>query len=310
MTAIKKFLFRDSAQDIFSCLLLPGTFKERQEILCLMGGWNALEAPRFDLSKTIRSGQFFRYREEHGCFLLLTQGRTIAAYQQEGIIRFRGCLEDEFRNLVGLTERHDLQLQELGKDAVLSEIVAEHDLLRIMALDPYETILGFICSSNSNIPRIRKNLDSIAHSYGYERCGNWFLPRPGIAMEEQVLRRLGLGYRAGYLARTSRIVTDVLLARLTRMPYEEVHEFLCTLPGVGPKVADCICLFALGHTCAFPVDVHVLRAMNGLFPEEDLKTPGAARAFALARWGSGAGLAQQFLFEHARTKLRADFKAK
>lgn len=32
---------------------------------------------------------------------------------------------------------------------------------------------------------------------------------------------------------------------------------LCELPGVGPKVADCVCLMSLDKTDAIPVDTHV-----------------------------------------------------
>ena len=43
--------------------------------------------------------------------------------------------------------------------------------------------------------------------------------------------------------------------RDTELP--EVIESLCTLPGVGPKVAACIALFSLDKNQAIPVDTHV-----------------------------------------------------
>ena len=65
------------------------------------------------------------------------------------------------------------------------------------------------------------------------------------------------------------------------------------ITGVGPKVADCVLLFSLGHTDAFPKDVWIKRAMEVLFGGE---LPQAAVPYA--------GIAQQYIFFYARdTKL-------
>ena len=42
-----------------------------------------------------------------------------------------------------------------------------------------------------------------------------------------------------------------------REGYRAAHEALLTLQGVGPKVADCVCLMGLGWGEAVPVDTHV-----------------------------------------------------
>ena len=39
------------------------------------------------------------------------------------------------------------------------------------------------------------------------------------------------------------------------------------LPGIGGKVADCICLFALHQMDAFPVDTHIKKVMELHYPE-------------------------------------------
>ena len=41
------------------------------------------------------------------------------------------------------------------------------------------------------------------------------------------------------------------------MSYEDAKEYLMQFDGIGPKVADCICLYALHHTKAFPIDTHI-----------------------------------------------------
>jgi endonuclease-3 len=57
------------------------------------------------------------------------------------------------------------------------------------------------------------------------------------------------------------------LAFLNEMPLEDARAWLRSLPGVGPKTAACVLLFALGRP-AMPVDTHVERVAKrlGLIP--------------------------------------------
>lgn len=95
------------------------------------------------------------------------------------------------------------------------------------------------------------------------------------------LRQLGFGYRAKYIYQTAMMVAskrdkDWLeglrnpespsLGREAmpaggmkpggREGYREAHKQLLELQGVGPKVADCVCLMGLGWGEAVPVDTH------------------------------------------------------
>ena len=56
------------------------------------------------------------------------------------------------------------------------------------------------------------------------------------------------------------------------MNYHDAHSELCTLTGIGPKVADCICLMSLDHLSSIPVDVHVIHLAKVYLPELNLKT--------------------------------------
>lgn len=77
---------------------------------------------------------------------------------------------------------------------------------------------------------------------------------------EQRLRDLGFGYRAKYIANTARIIANEKslewLHGLRKEPYKVAHEALLQLSGVGPKVADCVCLMSMDKTEAVPVDTH------------------------------------------------------
>ena len=70
--------------------------------------------------------------------------------------------------------------------------------------------------------------------------------------------RLNWGYRSRYISGTARMIADgeVKLDELKNMDYPEARAELMKFPGIGGKVADCICLFALHQMDAFPVDTH------------------------------------------------------
>ena len=110
------------------------------------------------------------------------------------------------------------------------------------------------------------------------------MPSPAVLVGPKVeahLRELGFGYRAKYLHQTALMVSrdhgdgwlDSLrnpespvlgckVASAGRMlpggrdGYRTAHEELLALQGVGPKVADCVCLMGLGWGEAVPVDTH------------------------------------------------------
>ena len=74
---------------------------------------------------------------------------------------------------------------------------------------------------------------------------------------------MGFGYRAKYVAQAAQYVLrnhgPDWLNSLRDVHYEEAWSALQGIPGVGPKVADCVCLVALGKTEAVPVDTHILQ---------------------------------------------------
>ena len=67
---------------------------------------------------------------------------------------------------------------------------------------------------------------------------------------------------------------------------ENARAELVRLPGIGGKVADCICLFALHQMDAFPVDTHIKKALELHYPE----------GFPFTRYQGCAGVMQQYMF--------------
>lgn len=140
---------------------------------------------------------------------------------------------------------------------------------------------------------------------------------------EAHLRELGFGYRAKYIAETARIVAKekpgnwletlrnpenpgfgtAEVPKDQHVTFKEAHEQLLTLKGVGPKVADCVCLMGLGWGESVPVDTHVwqIAQRDYKFGKSKTKTFNKAMYDAVgdhfrALWGKYAGWAHSVLF--------------
>lgn len=162
--------------------------------------------------------------------------------------------------------------------------------VRILRQDAWEALIGFICSSNNNISRISQMVDKLCTHYGplvghLDGRAYYDFPSPAVLTGKDVeshLRELGFGYRAKYIYQTARMIAnereagwldsirnpekpafgDVASPAGPMKPqgrdgYREAHDKLLSLQGVGPKVADCVCLMGLGWGEAVPVDTHV-----------------------------------------------------
>jgi 8-oxoguanine DNA-glycosylase Ogg len=125
------------------------------------------------------------------------------------------------------------------------------------------------------------------------------------AADEQVLRADLWGYRAPRvidLATRLMAMGNGWLENLREASYEESHAQLAALPGVGPKVADCICLFALDKDQAVPIDTHTRQIAVRLFEQNLAAKSLTARVYTIladsyrSRFGEYAGWAQQYLF--------------
>src|SRR5206468_3592014 len=105
-------------------------------------------------------------------------------------------------------------------------------------------------------------------------------------LDEAELRRCKMGFRAPNLLATARAVAngEFDLHRIRPLPLAEAREELTKLPGVGPKIADCVLLFAYGFDAAFPVDVWILKALRQLYFPGRHKTLAQLRRFAASHF--------------------------
>jgi len=266
----------------------------------------------FNIDKIMRSGECFRIREtKKGEYLLPAFGRLISMRQTEEMAERDEaelrCTEEEFSSVwknyfdLGTDYRAVREGIDPG-DVYLTEAAEFAKGIRILRQDLWEVMVSFLISQNNNIPRIRRSVDALCVRFGEELTipENTDLPRPkekifsfpspeslrGVTKEE--LSGLSLGYRDEYLAGLILSVNEgrLDLQELREASYAEAKKLLMSQKGIGNKVADCVCLFGLHHTEAFPLDTH----MNHILAEH------YREGFPFDRYGANAGILQQYMF--------------
>ena len=122
--------------------------------------------------------------------------------------------------------------------------------------------------------------------------GTQATPERVAELDEADLAPLHSGYRAPYILAAAKAVASgkLDLEKTGLLPCTEARAELKKLNGVGDKVANCVVLFGLHQLDAFPVDVWIKRALAENLP----------KGFDPATLGKYAGLAQQYMFYHAR----------
>ncbi|GIX77455.1 hypothetical protein CDAR_491721 [Caerostris darwini] len=202
-----------------------------------------------------------------------------------------------------------------------------HRGIRILRQDPIENLFSFICSANNNIPRITSMVEKLCSNYGErilqvkDRVLYTFPTIDRLAADdvETNLRNLGFGYRAKYINQTAKVLLNEKplgwLENLRKVPYKEAHQALLSLPGVGAKVADCICLMSLDKYEAIPVDTHIWQVtlkdyMPHLKNSKNLtnKIYQEIGDFYRDRFGDYAGWANTVLFANDLKMFKKDKK--
>lgn len=136
------------------------------------------------------------------------------------------------------------------------------------------------------------------HEFDEEECDPELLKtRPSW----KDLRSCRVGYRSKYIIKASEMVqSEIDLQEIGNMSYESAFDTILNIPGVGPKVGDCILLYGYGFGKAFPVDIWISRIVSHLyFNSQNVSNP-KMRKFGIEKFGNYAGYTQLYLFHYAR----------
>ena len=269
-------------------------------------------ATDFSLKYTLESGQSFRWNRIDNAYYGVVEGR-ILKISQEGITLCVESSTDEDETDFVSYLRHYLDigrdvpkiLAEVNNDAYMHRAIEKLWGMRILNQELWETVASFILSQNNNVPRIRGIIHRLSERFGEHLTlagyVDYSFPSPdalATATNDELLA-CGTGYRASYLRDAAQAVVSgkLSLTAMKQMSYPEAKQELMGQNGIGEKVADCICLFSLGHLAALPIDVWIKRIFETLYLRRGA-THREIREFAHSYFKDGVGYAQQYLFHY------------
>lgn len=269
------------------------------------GGICAYPIPHFHPRHTFLCGQCFRWNEEDdGSFTGVAHGKVLNLSLENEKLLIKNTNPADFnalwRGYLDLDRDYGAIKQKLSKDDLLAKAVSHGWGIHILRQDIWECLISFIISANNNIPRIKGIIEGLCKMLG-DRISwgkkDYFTFPDSLAvssLSESEISSLRAGYRGKYIIGAAKMYArgDIDLNLIKNAPLSEARRHLCSIPGVGPKVADCVLLFGAGRFGAFPSDVWVKRVMEEFY--------GCPRDMAAAageeRFGGLSGFAQQYLF--------------
>lgn len=273
----------------------------------------------FNVTQILESGQVFAFDKiiEHS-YILNAKQKLIKLTQQpesSSVILYNTNIsevDEIWEHYFDIQTDYSYIAHTLSeKDSYMARAVAFGKGIRILRQDPWEMLISFIISQNKAIPHIKQCIYNLSQKYGKpiepicneEKCYYTFPTAEELVQAtEEDLRMCKVGFRAPYIMDACQKVAndDVNLNDLMIMPTDEARQKLMTIKGVGPKIADCILLFAYGRSSVFPIDVWIKRVIEGLYFEGREMKLEQIQTFAKEYFGDLAGYAQQYLFYYGR----------
>lgn len=271
------------------------------------------QTEHFNIKHIFECGQCFRWNaEEDGSYTGIAHKKILNIKEEGNKIVFNNTNKEDFDKIwmgyFDLYRDYGQIKNDISTDEMMEKAISFGSGIRILNQELWETIVSFIISSNNNIPRIKKSIEMICGRYGdfigeYKGEKRYAFPAAEQLKDLDVedLKACNTGYRAGYIIDTAMLFHNesFLLKYFDELNSQSSLKVLTKFSGVGPKVAHCINIFALGKRDAFPIDVWIKRIVEHLYFGKVVK-PEIIQDFAQKKFGVNAGYAQQYLFYYAR----------
>jgi len=204
-------------------------------------------------------------------------------------------------------------------DKTLEPIIEKFYGLRILKQDLHETIFSFLCSSANSIPKITEGINKLSYLFKNNYIGNYknenFYSFPSLddlsisdSSDLRAIKELAFRGKNIYEVANTHHFNKDFYEILKKSSYEDTHKLLSSTKNIGYKIADCICLFALGFDHVVPIDTHVRQIAINKFSYKILSKTISKTTYRniqkifLEKYGQYAGWAQQFLFMNEISK--------
>jgi N-glycosylase/DNA lyase len=259
----------------------------------------------FSLDLTLGCGQVFRWEKTGEWWTGVVERDVIRIRQKRRILFFEGTSKERIRDYFGLDTDLCSIIDSIDRDPVIHGAVTNCMGLRLVKQPPWECLASFICATYTNIPGIRRKIALLSETFGEPVSmgpGSVFYSFPSAEVLADsapcTLSRCRLGYRAPYLCATAHdIISDPdWVDRIHGLEYDLARRDLMRFMGVGPKVADCVLLFAFQKYEAFPVDVWIARIMQRHYGATEKGGYEQIRRRGREYFGQYAGYAQECLY--------------
>lgn len=250
--------------------------------------------------------------KQSGKYLEFDYSGDISSKKAEECINYIFDLNFDLNNFYSYLSQRD-ELKDMSKFC--------NGLRLFLAPDPFECIISSICSANNSIKRWTKSVSQIKQNWGCGHGNYHTFPQSNdlanVYLDEEEefnlsdisdieicsnnLKKCGVGYRAPYMRAASELFSlEMDLSDIFTMDYDEAFQTMLEVPGVGPKVADCILLYGFNFREAFPTDVWIKRIVSHLFFDGKDVSVSKVREFGMEEFGDNAGYVQLYLFHYAR----------
>ena len=251
------------------------------------------------LNPTLGCGQAHRWRKTGNKWIGVLGHEIIELTECEGGFNAEGCSsEDRLKRYF----RHEDDLEEIikdisSRDSYVASLSEHCPGLRILEQDRWECLATYLLATNANVARIGKMVESVCDTFGDDLGGRHSFPTPGQILDRcDEIACCRLGFRESRFIQLAEDVENGVVDPdyIGELDYEDCISELQKINGVGPKVADCVALFAYGHLEAFPVDVRISKEMERMYGVTG--SYNKVSEFGRDRFGRYAGYAQEFLY--------------